>query len=120
MHKVIAISSVVYFDFALALFDHPHHPLTHSLTHSPPTRPLTHPPYTNTHPHSATRHRYKHEVFEFAMNALLEPFGNAHVEANANSSRFGKLVELQFVRDGLEVAGSRIRHYLLEKVCVTE
>jgi myosin-5 len=54
------------------------------------------------------------------MNALLEPFGNAHVEANANSSRFGKLVELQFVRDGLEVAGSRIRHYLLEKVCVTE
>eukprot|EP00038_Savillea_parva_P003466 m.126011 g.126011 ORF g.126011 m.126011 type:complete len:2186 (+) comp11181_c0_seq1:341-6898(+) len=62
-------------------------------------------------------HGYRNNVFEFMMNALLEPFGNAKMIANDNSSRFGKLVELQFTQQN-QIVGSRMRHYLLEKARV--
>eukprot|EP00036_Acanthoecidae_sp_10tr_P023927 CAMPEP_0206317818 /NCGR_PEP_ID=MMETSP0106_2-20121207/16837_1 /ASSEMBLY_ACC=CAM_ASM_000206 /TAXON_ID=81532 /ORGANISM="Acanthoeca-like sp., Strain 10tr" /LENGTH=2291 /DNA_ID=CAMNT_0053749433 /DNA_START=151 /DNA_END=7026 /DNA_ORIENTATION=+ len=62
-------------------------------------------------------HEYQYDVFEFTMNALLEPFGNAKMAANNNSSRFGKLVELHFTASS-EIVGSRMRHYLLEKARV--
>ena len=48
------------------------------------------------------------------MNSLLEPFGNARMRANHNSSRFGKYVGIQFDASN-EIVGARMDHYLLEK-----
>lgn len=51
-------------------------------------------------------------------NELLEAFGNATTLRNDNSSRFGKLTNLQFGRDGLVdyvVEGCGVKHYLLER-----
>eukprot|EP00924_Labyrinthula_sp_SR-Ha-C_P010365 maker-scaffold_23-snap-gene-4.59-mRNA-1 protein AED:0.21 eAED:0.22 QI:0/0.5/0/1/1/1/3/0/1359 len=53
-------------------------------------------------------------------NPLLEAFGNAKTLRNDNSSRFGKLIQLQFepARDKPKLIGASIDTYLLEKARV--
>lgn len=59
------------------------------------------------------------EVKVLESNPLLESFGNASTVRNANSSRFGKFIELQYQKDSpikSRLVGARIETYLLEKV----
>lgn len=44
----------------------------------------------------------------------MEAFGNARTGINANSSRFGKYLDLSMMRVG-RIAGARISVYLLEQ-----
>lgn len=48
------------------------------------------------------------------VNPLLEAFGNAHTVMNDNSSRFGKLIEIQFLNSGV-VVGAKVTEHMLEK-----
>uniref|UniRef100_A0A8W7P1E9 non-specific serine/threonine protein kinase n=1 Tax=Anopheles coluzzii TaxID=1518534 RepID=A0A8W7P1E9_ANOCL len=48
------------------------------------------------------------------VNPIMEAFGNARTGINANSSRFGKYLELTMARSG-KVNGARIFVYLLEQ-----
>ena len=49
-----------------------------------------------------------------ATNPVMEAFGNAKTTRNDNSSRFGKYLEIIF-DDRHEIAGARMRTYLLER-----
>jgi myosin III len=48
------------------------------------------------------------------VNPIMESFGNARTGINANSSRFGKYLELTMTKNG-KVTGARISVYLLEQ-----
>ena len=49
-----------------------------------------------------------------ATNPLLQAFGNAKTCQNDNSSRFGKFININYLKTG-EIIGSKIECYLLEK-----
>lgn len=48
------------------------------------------------------------------MNPIMEAFGNAKTGINANSSRFGKYLDI-FVAENSKITGARISVYLLEQ-----
>ncbi|OUM67083.1 hypothetical protein PIROE2DRAFT_66016 [Piromyces sp. E2] len=54
-----------------------------------------------------------------ATNPIMEAFGNAKTSRNDNSSRFGKYIEIQFLKDkkngNIKIAGAQTRTYLLER-----
>lgn len=52
------------------------------------------------------------------VNPIMEAFGNAMTGINANSSRFGKYLDLTMTKSG-KVTGARVAVYLLEqsRVC---
>ncbi|XP_010520892.1 PREDICTED: myosin-2-like [Tarenaya hassleriana] len=52
-------------------------------------------------------------------NSILEAFGNAKTSRNANSSRFGKLIEIHFSATG-KICGAKVETFLLEKTRVVQ
>lgn len=53
------------------------------------------------------------------VNPIMEAFGNARTGINANSSRFGKYLDLTMTKSG-KVTGARISVYLLEQSRVVQ
>ena len=70
--------------------------------------------------HGTVQSTIERQILE--SNPLLESFGNARTLRNDNSSRFGKFIQLEFVKQHasspLQVVGAQIETYLLEKVRV--
>ncbi|XP_059045349.1 myosin-IIIb-like isoform X2 [Achroia grisella] len=62
---------------------------------------------------SKTQNRYLEEKI-LQVNPIMESFGNARTGINANSSRFGKYLDLSMMRAG-RISGARISVYLLEQ-----
>ncbi|XP_052758788.1 myosin-IIIb-like isoform X2 [Galleria mellonella] len=62
---------------------------------------------------SKTQNRYLEEKI-LQVNPIMESFGNARTGINANSSRFGKYLDLSMMRVG-RISGARISVYLLEQ-----
>ena len=58
----------------------------------------------------------KGEINNYIMdgNEILESFGNAKTEKNDNSSRFGKLISINFSKEG-KILNAHFETYLLEK-----
>lgn len=54
------------------------------------------------------------------VNPIMEAFGNARTGINANSSRFGKYLDLTMTRGAGKVTGARISVYLLEQSRVVQ
>ena len=52
-------------------------------------------------------------------NPVLETFGNASTIRNENSSRFGKLIEMKFDKEGGALLSAHLTTYLLEKARLT-
>lgn len=50
-----------------------------------------------------------------SSNVILECFGNAMTVKNANSSRYGKFVRIEFDQTTKAITGARLERYLLEK-----
>nr|CAD7573041.1 unnamed protein product [Timema californicum] len=53
------------------------------------------------------------------VNPIMEAFGNARTGINANSSRFGKFLDLTMTKGG-KVTGARVSVYLLEQSRVSQ
>ncbi|CAN0107985.1 unnamed protein product, partial [Phaeothamnion confervicola] len=71
---------------------------------------------TATEPQAAVMRDVTAQLLE--SNPILESFGNAQTVRNDNSSRFGKLMQMDFSFKG-SIAGGSVTTYLLEKSRVT-
>ncbi|CAD8118390.1 unnamed protein product [Paramecium sonneborni] len=68
---------------------------------------------------STTLNKVEIEQGLISSNIIYEAFGNAKTKKNANSSRFGKIVSIQFEKGG-KISGTKITTTLFERTRVTQ